>query len=102
MAEPYRWGGVTPESVKELQKRRRWRASSLYARVKAGRLDALMKNPPAGWVQVWDEFGQLVDVRPAASRPASTCPADPASGVSLSPGKAGADPRPTPVQGCPA
>lgn len=37
MAEPYRFGGPTPESVKALKARRRFRDSSLYARMKRAR-----------------------------------------------------------------
>ena len=36
MAEPYRFGGPTLESVKRLKSRREFRASSLYARMKRG------------------------------------------------------------------
>lgn len=48
MAKPYRWGGITPEPVKELQKRRRWRASELFARVKQGRAREFDAEPSLG------------------------------------------------------
>ena len=39
MAEPqYRYGGPEPERAQWLKKRREWRASSLYATVKRGRV----------------------------------------------------------------
>lgn len=47
MADPYRFGGPIPESVQRLKKRREWRASSLFARVKRGRREALAEERSA-------------------------------------------------------
>ncbi|MFD1839130.1 hypothetical protein [Paracidovorax cattleyae] len=37
MTKPYRWGDVAPPAVQEMQKRRRYRASEFFARLKRGR-----------------------------------------------------------------
>ena len=47
MAEPYRFGGPIPESVQRLKKRRQFRASSLYARMKRGIRDRLESEKPS-------------------------------------------------------
>ncbi|MCG3782750.1 hypothetical protein [Delftia acidovorans] len=47
MAEQrYRFGGPIPESVKALKARRRFRDSSLYARMKRGIRDRLESEKP--------------------------------------------------------
>lgn len=39
MAEPYRWGDVPPAPALRIRSRREFRTSSLYARMKRGRID---------------------------------------------------------------
>lgn len=66
MAEQrYRFGGPIPESVLALQKRRRYRDSSLYAGVKKIRREKFWANPPAGWVTERDGMGFAVGIKRA-------------------------------------
>lgn len=69
----YRFGGPTPESVKALKARRRFRDSSLYARMKRGIRDrqevaaATSESPPCTRPAFLSE--------PTPSRPAGSPPA---------------------------
>lgn len=68
MAEQrYRFGGPIPESVLALQKRRRYRDSSLYAGVKKIRREKFWANPPAGWVTERDGMGSAMGIKRAQS-----------------------------------
>lgn len=69
MAEQrYRFGGPIPESVLALQKRRRYRDSSLYAGVKKIRREKFWANPPAGWEQVHSNWGEVIGIRPVVAQ----------------------------------
>lgn len=57
---PYRFGGPVPEAVQRLKKRREYRNSSLYARVKKGRVEAAAKANPEQWSAVRDSVGELI------------------------------------------
>lgn len=73
MADPYRFGGPIPESVQRLRERRRFRDSSLYARMKRGIRDRLEAEGPTSGRALGTRLAFLSE--PAPSRPAGCPPA---------------------------
>lgn len=69
MANPYRWGDVTPARAAELKRRREYRASEFFAGLKARRGEAfdLERVPTASEaLPELPSFDRVVPLRPLA------------------------------------
>lgn len=75
MADPYRWGDVPPPAALRIRSRREFRASSLYARVKRGRIERAEVEAEANPLS--RAAVRFIDRRDGAQAPTGSATPDP-------------------------